>query len=364
MREQIQKKAVDTFLDSGMWGILQIAQRVGKIKIALDILTEIIEDGVFVSDTFSILVAYPDNRIKDSWETDIKKWRFKYGDNITFCNYSSIWKYEEKHFSIVVLDEIHATSENQRQSIDKITDLSPHCLGLSGTISNKTEDELRNDLFLEVLMKYTVEDAIRDGIIAPYSITVHITPLDRVHKSPNKKGKMVTEKQKYDTYTHVFEKLKLEGRDFKFIVLHRNRVLQGSISKRTKTINLIKKFQDKRTLVFTGLKKIAESLGIPFYHSTSDDDTVFDQFKDKTINQLAVVNIGRAGVTFPDLDVIIISSFTGNEETTEQIIARALNKDTEEKIADIHIICSDEPAEVKKLKQTLINFDQNNIHWK
>jgi hypothetical protein len=364
MREEIQQKAVDQFLDAGMWGILQIAQRVGKIKIALDILNEMIEEHDRNREYFTILVAYPDNRIKDSWQTDVEKWKFKYAKNITYCNYSSIWKHEQDYFTMVILDEIHATSDNQRDSIDKITNLASYCLGLSGTISSETEQELREKLTLKVLMKYDVEEAIKDEIIAPYSITVHLVTLDTERTEPNKKGKMITEKQKYDSYTYVFEKLKEEGKDYKFIVLHRNRVLQNSYSKRFKTMQLIRKFHDKRTLVFTGLKKIAQSLSIPYYHSTSGNEDVFNQFKDKIINQLAVVNIGRAGVTFPELDVIIINSFTGNEETTEQIIARALNKDKQDKVADIHIVCSTESAEIKKLQKTLANFDKKNIHWR
>jgi superfamily II DNA or RNA helicase len=90
---------------------------------------------------------------------------------------------------------------------------------------------------------------------------------------------------------------------------------------------------------------------------------VFEDFKTGAITSLAVVNIGRAGVTFNELEVVILSSFTGNEETTEQIIARALNKDIEGKIADIHIITSTEEAEIKKLNKALSSFDTKNIIW-
>lgn len=354
-REQIQKEAVETFIPERR-GILRIAQRVGKIKIGLMIIEKIYSSW-FVNPR--ILIAYPDNRIKDSWLKDMSKWNFKMGECITFCNYSSIHKYKNVCFDMIILDEIHATSDNQRYSIGEIA--TTYTLGLSGTVSSDTEKELKEQLGLEVLMSYTVAQAIEDDIIAPYEITVHLVELDTIRKESNKKGKMVSEKQKYDAYTWVFEKLKDEGKDYKFIVLHRNRVLQNSYSKRIKTINLIKEYSDKKTMVFTGLKKVSESLGIPFYHSTSDDPTVFEDFKQGKITQCAVVNIGRAGVTFDELEVIIINSFTGNEETTEQIIARALNKDKKDKVADIHIVCSTETAELNKLRKTLTNFE--NIYY-
>lgn len=360
-REQIQYAAREAFIQHGCCGILQVAQRVGKIKISLDIINELVDIGELPSKP-NILVAYPDNRIKDSWIDDMTKWDFKHTALIEFVNYSSLWKYELNGFDMVIFDEVHATSENQRESMRLLIDTTDVVLGLSGTISQDTELELM-EIGLKVLHKYSVEEAIEDEIIAPYKIYIHMVQLDTVHKEPNKKGKMVSEKQRYDNYTYVIEQMKMERRDFKFLALHRNRVLQSSIAKRNKTIQLLKKYANKKTLVFTGLKKISEGLGIPYFHSTSDNNAVFDDFKHGTISSLAVVNIGRAGVTFEDLDCIIINSFTGNEETTEQIIARALNRDKEGKMAEIHIVTSSEEAELKKLNKTLSSFKQENIIW-
>lgn len=360
-REQIQKQAKDAFIEAGMCGILQVAQRVGKIKISLDIIVELLENGK-LPKTPRILIAYPDNRIKDSWEADLVKWGHKWDGWLVFVNYASLFKYEEERFDMIIYDEVHATSEAQRETMRLQVDTTDIVLGLSGTISADTEDELR-DLGLKILYKYTVEEAIDDEIIAPYKLYIHVVDLDRVHKEPNKKGKLVTEKQRYDNYTYVIEQMKVDGRDFKFLALHRNRVLQSSRAKQLKTIQLLKKHDGKKTLVFTGLKKVSEALGIPYYHSTSEDDGVFDSFKCGAISSLAVVNIGRAGVTFADLECIIINSFTGNEETTEQIIARALNRDRENKIAEIHIITSSEEAELKKLNKTLSSFKKENIIW-
>lgn len=360
-RQEIQEKAVNTFLESGCIGILQVAQRVGKIKLSLDIINKMVQEGK-LSTAPAVLIAYPDNRIKDSWEQDMEKWSFKYKEKVDFVNYSSIWKNVLEDYELVILDEIHATSEQQRESIRLLADTTPHVLGLSGTISQETELELR-ELGLRVIMKYLVEEAIEDGIIAPYRIYIHQVHLDTVFKTLNKKGKMVSEKQQYDAYTYVIEKMKQERKDFKFLALHRNRVLQSSRAKINRTVHLLKKFKDKKVLVFTGLKKVSEALDIPYFHSSSENTGVFEDFKTGAITSLAVVNIGRAGVTFNELEVVILSSFTGNEETTEQIIARALNKDIEGKIVDIHIITSTEEAEIKKLNKALSSFDTKNIIW-
>lgn len=360
-RQEIQNKARDAFIDAGSCGILQVAQRVGKIKISLDIITEL-KKRKELNDKSRILIAYPDNRIKDSWESDIEKWSFQHAGEMVFVNYASLNKYDEERFDMLIFDEIHATSELQRESIRLQSNVTTVVLGLSGTISQDTEEEL-GELGLYVVYKYTVEDAIDDEIIAPYKIYIHTVPLDNISKKMNKKGKMVSEKQQYDAYTYVIDKLKEERKDFKFLALHRNRVIQSSIAKTRKTRELLDKHKDKKILVFTGLKKISESLGIPYFHSTSQHTGVFDDFKTMPNAKLAVVNIGRAGVTFDQLDCIIINSFTGNEETTEQIIARALNRDIQDKLAEIHIICSTEEAEMKKLNKTIASFRKENIVW-
>jgi superfamily II DNA or RNA helicase len=353
IREKIQKQAVDEFVKVGK-GILHISMRVGKTKIGLDILKTL--------PIKSALIAYPDNKIYDGWVLEMKKWGYPGNISIQFTNYASLSKYENEKYDVVVWDELQMTSERQKESAAIHMTKAKYSLGLTGTLSDDSKKEWEA-LGMKVLMAYSVEDAIGDGIIAPYQITIHTVKLDEIVKEKNKKGKWVTEKQRYDAYSYVIQKLRDEGKDWKFIALHRNRVLQSSVSKRNKTLELIQRFKHRKTLIFTGLKKTAESLGIAFHHSTSKDDTAFENFKHSKITQLAVVNIGRAGVTFKDLECIIISSFTGNEETTEQIIARALNKDLNNKIADIHIVCSTEEAEIKKLKKTLSNFNEECIKW-
>jgi superfamily II DNA or RNA helicase len=185
-------------------------------------------------------------------------------------------------------------------------------------VSDATEIDLRA-ICMKILMQYSVEQAIKDGIIAEYRIFVHYIPLDRTKKFLDKKKKLVTEYDKYKAYSYVIEQMNMQGRDPGFLLIHRNRILQNSHSKLLKTLSLLKEIEGKRTLVFTGLKKVAESLHIPYFHSTSEDKEVFENFRTGVIDKMAVVNMGRSGVTFQNLECIIIQSFTGHEETTEQI---------------------------------------------
>ena len=351
-RDELQKEGEDIFLKEKK-GILQLAQRSGKCKIAINIFRRL--------NNPRILICYPDNKIKLSWKAELIKWNYLFRDDIQFYNYSSIHKITGE-WDIVVWDEIHDTSERQRFYINNITKETRYALGLSGTISKETKWSLE-EMNLNILMKYTVEDAIKDEIIAPYKICIHTVNLDTLIKKKNSKGKLVSEKNQYDNYTFVINKNLREKRDISFLAIHRNRILQSSLAKHSKTVYLLKKYKEERILVFTGLKKIAESLNIPYYHSTSKNEEVFEDFKKGSIKHLSVCGIGKSGVTYENLDTIILNSFTGNEEVTEQLISRGQLLDNPDKVVNIHIITSSEEAEIKKLKKALINFNKDNITW-
>jgi superfamily II DNA or RNA helicase len=361
IREKIQLEAREAFL-SAEQGILQIAMRVGKTRVGWLILQELFQWGFGVP---KILILYPDNRIRESWSDEqTKMGNVRFNAEITYSNYDSIHKHISQPWDAVIFDEVHATSDRQKDYMKVLIDDNRYVLGLTGTLSNDSEREL-TEMGLPVLMKYTIDDAVRDGIIAPYKIFVHMVELDNVVKEQNKKGKWLTEKQRYNNYTYVIEELKENGKDTMFLRLHRNRVLQNSIAKRKKTLKLIQQHEGERVMVFTGLKKISESLGIPYYHSTSKNQETFEQFKRGDINVMAVVNMARLGVTFQGLDTLIINSFVGNEETVSQIIGRCLNKDLNNhaKVGHVHIICSTEVDEIKKLHTALADFDKEEIVW-
>jgi superfamily II DNA or RNA helicase len=350
----LQDEWAEKYVASNKRNILFLAPRTGKIACSIKIW-----EKLHWKDK-KILISYPDNKIKQSWENDFIKFNVT-NPNIVFTNTSSLHKYTEDYWDMYVIDEAHDLSEQQIEWCKKVCRRSGYVLGLSGTINKESEWSLRN-MGLPILLKYSIEDAIKDRIISEYQIFIHSTPLDTKIKKKNSKGKEVSEKQMYDAYTHIIQVKKLCGESFDFLLFRRKALLSNSIAKRQKTLEVIKQLKDKRLLVFTGLKKAAENLSIPFYHSTSDEQPFID-FIEERINQLAMVNIGGIGVTYRNMDAIIMSNFTHNEENTEQTLARSLVMDYKGKIAQLHIITSNEPEELEKLRKTLKNFDKLKIKY-
>jgi superfamily II DNA or RNA helicase len=354
LRDNRQQEFANIFLEHGKFGILNLCPRFGKIYTTINILEKLDKD-------INILIAYPDLKIKASWEEDFHARKYK-NSNITYTTHLSIKKHTEGVYDLVILDEIHLLSEAQIEAVKELKCIN--VLGLTGTLSSYTEKTLREELGLNVLAEYPIEQAIEEGVIVDYEITVVTTPLDDVIKY-NYKGKWKTEKKQFDAYGWVIDKMDREGRVTMFLRLARMRIIQNSVAKLALTKRLLNKHKDERVLVFCGVTAIADSLGIPVYHSKAGDKEVFEDFANGEGNHLAVVKIGNTGVTYKPLNRVIINYFDSNGENLAQKINRcmAMEYNTPDKKAHIYIVCSTEDVEKKWLNKALEFFDKNKIKY-
>lgn len=349
LQKEFVKKGID-FFKSYDRGYFNLAMRFGKCKTTIDLLIKM--------DVESVLIAYPDNKLRDTWMDECRLWGYD-NPNITYVNFSSLKKYTEKEFDFFVIDEFHSCSENEREYAHTIMNNCTYTLGLSGTVSEETDGYWH----MEQIAAYTTEQGIEDGILADYQISVHLVDLDDSIKVKDKQGKLKTEKQKYAGYTWVIEKMKNEQRNFMHLALARNRLSQSSIGKMNYAKALLHSLKDKRVLIFTGLADVADNLGVPSYHSKSKDESAYTDFQGGKHNHLALAAMGKVGVTYKDLDSVILLNFTYNAEESSQILNRAIKLDYKGKIADLHILCLNEKPELKKIKESLSMLDQSKIKY-
>ena len=355
-QNELQKEMVDRgayFFKSNDKGYFNLAMRFGKCKTTLDLV------DTMLGDQCTLLIAYPDNKLKQTWESECEMWGY-HNPNITYVNFSSLKKYLEHEFDMFIIDEFHSASDNERDYCHEIMSNCTYTLGLSGTVSSDT-DMLWN---MDEIASYTTEQGIEDGILADYTITVHMVELDNIVKTKDKNSKNFrTEKTRYVAYNWVIDKMKSEGKNFMHLALARNRLSLSSLGKMNHVKKLLKKLSDKRVLIFTGLSKVADELGVPSYHSKSKDDSAYIDFQSGKNNHLALAAMGKVGVTYKNLDSVILLNFTYNAEETSQILNRAIKLDYQNKVADLHIICLNEAAERKKIKESLSMLDQSKIKF-
>jgi hypothetical protein len=352
LQEDFIQKGLD-FYKTNKVGYFDLAMRFGKCRTTIEIVKNLHDYDC------TILLAYPDNKLKETWNDEFSLWEY-HNPNITYVNFSSLKKYTEEKFDVFVIDEFHSCSVNERDYCNDIINNCNKTIALSGTVSEDT----RLDWNIPEIGKYTTLQGIKDGILADYTITVHLVDLDNSVKTKDSKGKVRTEKQKYDAYSWVIDKLIRERRNVMHLSLARNRLSLSSIGKMKHLQAILQQMESKRVVVFTGLSKVADGVGIPSYHSKSKTNDAFIDFQEGRENHLALAAMGKMGVTYPNLDSVILTNFVYNAEENAQILNRCIKLDYKDKIADMHILCLNEPAEIKKLREGLSLLDSSKIIWK
>ena len=357
-RDEIQSEISEKIINSGMWGIALCAPRTGKIKITLNCLDK----------NDSVLIAYPEVSIKKSWQDDIKKWKFK-GKKIEYTTFMSFKKIR-KLYDILVIDEIHLLSQAQMLAVAKYIQITgiKRVIGLTGTLNDDTKLSLYNFLKLPVIVNYPIEQAVNDGVITDYKITVVSVPLSsekNIKVKMRKGGDFMTSEK--DTFNYLTNQIQYEQNPVKLKMMRLKRmgVIKKSQSKIDATRKILTKYYNKRVLVFTGLTEVADNLGIKSYHSKKKDEKSKESFINGKLNHLAVVRQLNTGVTFKSLDTCIINFFDSNSENMAQKISRVTCKEyfNHSKIANIIIICSTEQQELLWLKKSLSFFDESKIKY-
>jgi len=356
LRDKRQAEFAETWINSGKFGILNLCPRFGKIRTSINILKH-------YNPHATVLIAYPDNKIKDSWMADFEAMGYD-NPNITYTTHLSLKKYTSYEFDLVIIDEIHLLSEAQIEACKELIEGNECVLGLTGTLSKWTEETLAEELELMVVAHYPIEKAIEEGVIVDYQIIVKTVALDDIVVN-DYKGKKRTEKKQFDSYSWVIDQMERQRKNTMFLRLARMRLIQNSLSKLNTTKQILDEHLDERILVFCGTTKIADSLGIPSYHSKSGEKQLFEDFASGEGNQMAVVKIGNTGVTYKPLNRVIINYFDSNAENLAQKINRcmAMEYNNPDKKAHIYIVSTNEITELRWLNKALEFFDKEKIKY-
>lgn len=328
-------------------GLYSICPRFGKIRTCFK----------FIEKLDKVLLVYPKLPIKDSWMADAKIVGFDIS-NFTFTSTSSLHKYDKLKYDWVIIDEIQEVlSDKVLTSYVNICKNNERVIGLSGSLSKKTLDILYNWTKLKVIVNYTTDQGIKDGIITDYRINVRYCKLEsNLYK-------------RYIFYTKKLESLKEERKyeQMKFFAINRMRLLHSSNNKLESVKNFIKFNKNKRILLFTHLTKFADSLNIPVYHSKNKNEDILNIFKngDSNLPHLATLDMISSGITFKNLNEVVICTFNSNEEELYQKINRITSLETNnpEKIANITIFCLKDTQEEVWLKNALNMFNKEKIFY-
>jgi superfamily II DNA or RNA helicase len=279
---------------------------------------------------------------------------------IEYSTSHSLKKHIGKHFDYIILDEIHEFSDGQLDVADKLVECTP-TIALTGTATASTLKNIEKRTGLQVGFEYTIEEAVRDGILCDYEINVHLVELDdRIPQYESKKGRKYTEKRWFSINEFLRKKTKNPFFDNKLI-----NIVQNSLSKLRKTKALLRDSGEERVLVFCGTTKMADSLEIPVYHSKEKDEETFRQFCEGEIPKIATVKMAKAGIKVVPINRAIFGYMNGSPETACQSICRVMAKEmwNEDKKAIIDIVALKEKFELSRLKTALMWLNEDKIKY-
>jgi superfamily II DNA or RNA helicase len=354
-KDQIQREIIDIIVESDFKGIVLSSVRSGKTRI---LITAIKDHCQKVNP--KVLVLYPNIDIKNSWINECAL--INCPMDITYSTFMSMEKVSEDEWDYVVFDEAHLIPEEHKLPIaGMMAKRYKHVIFASGTYNVNTLADLQIHTSLPLIIEYSTENAIEDGLISDYSVYVHhyeLTSTPRLIVAGKKKW-MSTDVKELNRLTRNVE---TRHGDRKMLAsLGRMRFINSNGSLFDAVNRWIKEHSDRRFIMFTENETFALKFGLPMFNSKSKDDSVLKEFQEGVINKLCLIKKGSAGVTYPNLDNILITAINSNGETLEQMLGRALLLDTDK--AEIHIWCTDRVFQLNWLHSALSNIPEDKITW-
>lgn len=354
-KTEIQREIINTIKANDMRGIILASVRSGKTRQLLISIKEYFKDK-----NPKVLVLYPNIDIKLSWEKEYEI--IDYFPDITYCTFASISKIIDNKWDCVIIDEAHLLGEeNQLPLAGKLAENTNHIIFASGTYNKDTLSDIKFYTKLDLIVNYPTSEAIKDGIVSDFTVYVHKYNLDnsRIIQFGKVKKWNSTEKKECNRLGNRI--LKLSGQQKMFASLERMRFINSCNSLIEKVNKWIIENKNQRFILFSSDEKTGLRYNLPMFNSKNKDDSVLKDFQSGKINQLCLLKKASAGVTFPNLQNILITAINSNGENLEQMIGRSLLDDTDH--SHIHIFVSTEDFQNKWLDKSLELIPKNKIKY-
>lgn len=365
-RETLQEEALQAVINNKGSGILCLATGVGKSKIAIDYCKLLYSD---LKNDFKCLLVVPTEKLRDTnWADEFIKWKSKkiYNNCVKRTCYASFNKIKNEEYDLVILDEAHRITENNFKFFKN--NKTKNVLGLTATYP---KDDIKKALFeqlkLDIVYTVSLDEAVKEGVVAPYKIKIielFLDDKDRYIQAGNKdKPFMTTEYGQYQYLSNMIQKILYSGKPPpQWLFLKRMHLIYNLKSKTEVAKKILDSIpEEDRTLIFCGSISQAEELCKNSFHSQTNDINL-NKFCNEEINKLSCVNALNEGINIPNLDSAVIVQLNSNELSTIQRIGRCIRHRPGHE-ATIYILSVVQTQDEKWVKKALENFNTNNIEY-
>lgn len=354
----LQKEIVDS-LDPHPHGRLLLAPRVGKSKLAIDLIKRDKPD--------SILWVTPSAELATvDIPGEFAKWGAKrYLKKLTTVTWTSLDKMGGC-YDMVILDEEQYATQNNLDTILSGELQYGYIVSMTGTpTKHVVKQELYKKLNLKPLYTLGINEAVDIGLLSNYEIKVLEVDLGKEKNIPagTKEKPFLTSEESQYNWLHktAQEAIYQRRRDMQYRILARRRAVANSPAKQQAAEDLIKSISGRK-LIFAGSIEQAEKLCQATYHSKTDNEDL-KAFQEGEIDEIAMVDAGGTGFTYKEIDhLIVVQCDSDKNGRTSQKISRTLlrQKDYQATIWILSLIGTKDETWVANALQ---NFDKSKVHY-
>lgn len=361
-----KQKEIVAKLPTNPHGILLLAPRFGKSKVAIDILNR--------DKPNTVLWVTPSTKLRDEdIPQEILQWsNQELLNKTTIICWASLSQITGFYDTIILDEHQYITEDNSYPLLSK--DLQyKNIICLSGTHpKDRDKNNILKQLGLRIFEHISIEEAVDLGMIADYDIHIIQTSLNNIDKNVKAGNKAnpfyITEQAQYKYFTDKIDKLKDMGTTNPILNRLRMNFIYKSLSKENTAISLLNILKGERNFIFCSTIDQAEKLGNGnTYHSklnTKIKNQKLEAFINGNIDELYCVKSGGVGFTYRDVDnFIIIQSDSDNNGLTSQKLCRALVEQENYKAKIFFIVLKNTVDEIW-LDKTLERFNPEKvIRW-
>jgi len=389
LRDQQQRKALNNWAINGFKGSIIAGTGFGKSRCGVIAIGETIKRLTEYNDYgerivhITGLVLVPTVQLKDQFEQEFIKWGYENVlDTVDFMCYQSAYKMVDKHYDVVVCDEIHlGLSPKYRKFFDN--NEYDRLLCMTATLPEEYE---YCEFLAEIappIFEITLDECVELGLVAPYNIICKGLELTYIERTEYKKinNRFVYWKGQlgqfdaWENAKYIMGNIsatpqeKKAATQFYRAIRERKKIIDFAENKIEVFKDIVLNNSDKRILAFGGANEFTDMLTdsvIPLaqaYHSKKtkkQKETALENFKNGMINVLCSTKALNQGFDVPDANMGIVCGLTSKALPMIQRIGRLI-RFQEDKIGEIIILYIKNSQEEKWLKNAVKNL--NNVKF-
>ena len=390
LKDKQQKKALNHWAMNSFHGSIIAGTGFGKSRCGVIAVGETIKRRTEYNDYgerivhVTGLVLVPTTQLKDQFREEFIKWGYEGClDTVDFMCYQSAYKLKDKHYDIVVCDEIHlGLSVEYRKFFDN--NIIERLLCLTATLPEEYEYK---QLLLEIapiVFQITLDECVDLGLVSPYNITCRPLELTYNERTDYKKINnrfiywkgQLGQHEAWENAKYILSNMSASSQEkkaatqFYKAIRERKKIIDFAENKVEAFKDIVANNPTKRILAFGGANEFTDILTdsvMPLaqaYHSKrtkKQKEAALENFKSGLINVLCSTKALNQGFDVPDANMGIVCGLTSKSLPMIQRVGRLI-RFQKGKTGEVIILYIKDSQEEKWIKNAV--RDLKNVKFK